>query len=312
ALELHRAASCDFDLVVFTNLTQDHLDFHLSLEDYFMAKRRLFAGGDYGRDRVALLNMDDHFGRRMKNETDLALKGFGLYRDVDYLAADVDTGPGGSRFKVVYDRGSIDIRTELRGIFNVYNCLAAVSVALEKNIDAKTIADGIVEVKGVPGRFESVDCGQGFMVIVDYAHTPDGVRNLLEASRGITSGRVISVVGCGGDRDRSKRALMGEAGASLSDLCIFTSDNPRSEDPLRIIDMMVEGVRGKISEEKYLVEADRRKAIKQAISIAGEGDTVVIAGKGHERGQIFSNSIVPFDDREVARECIEEVRLESS
>jgi UDP-N-acetylmuramoyl-L-alanyl-D-glutamate--2,6-diaminopimelate ligase len=307
ALELHRVSGCKFAIVAFTNLTQDHLDFHLSIDEYFGAKRRLFEGDDFGRGRRAVVNADDPFGERLIRETSLPVRSFGINHGADVRATDMVISASGNRFKIVHAGGTMELATRLQGKFNVYNCLAAAAVALEANIDGESIVEGLQSLVGVPGRFENIDCGQPFTALVDYAHTPDGVQNVLEACREVTRGRVIIVVGCGGDRDRSKRPLMGRVAAELSDLCIITSDNPRSEEPEAIIEMVLEGVRGEFPESRYLTVVDRRSAICRAVAEAGAGDLVVIAGKGHESGQIFSDRVIPFDDHEVLRECLQEV-----
>lgn len=307
ALDLKRVNGCRFEVVVFTNLTQDHLDFHISLEEYFGAKRRLFTGDEFGSGRKALINIDDEFGRRLLEETGLATRSFGLDWEAGIRGTDVEVSARGNKFRLEYGDESISLSTALQGRFNVYNCLAAAGVAIDLGMDAETMARGLESLTGVPGRFENIDCGQDFTVVVDYAHTPDGIRSLLEACREVTSGRVILVVGCGGDRDRSKRPLMGGVGAEMSDLCIITSDNPRSENPESIIEMILEGVRDRFAPERYMVEVDRRNAIYKAIGEARPGDLVVVAGKGHESGQIFADKVVPFDDRHMVREGLKEV-----
>jgi len=308
ALELHRASGCEFEVVVFTNLTQDHLDFHISLEDYFGAKRKLFEGEDFGPGRRAVINVDDDFGRRLFESTALRRSSFGIDSDADVRATNLKVSSSGNRFTLEYDGRSVGVATALQGRFNVYNVLSAAGACLQLGMDLEEVLPGLEGLKGVPGRFESIDCGQDFTVIVDYAHTPDGVRNLLEACAEVAEKRVILVVGCGGDRDRSKRPLMGRVGVEMSDLCIITSDNPRSEDPASIIGKILEGVRDRFPEERYEVDVDRRSAIYRAVGLAGPGDLVVIAGKGHESGQIFADRVIPFDDREVAREALREVK----
>jgi len=307
ALELHRVDCCEFDVVVFTNLTQDHLDFHISLEEYFAAKRRLFEEGEFGRGRTALVNIDDWFGKRLFQETSLPRRSFGIDSLADVRATDVEVLPSGNRFNLCYGGEEIAVKTLLQGRFNVYNCLGAAAVAIEQGIGPESIAGGLAGLAGVPGRFENIDCGQPFTALVDYAHTPDGIRNLLEACRDVTGGRVIIVVGCGGDRDQSKRPLMGRVGTELSDLCVITSDNPRGEDPEAIIEMILEGVSGRFPPDRYTVEVDRREAIARAVGMARPGDLLVVAGKGHESGQIFADRVIPFDDREVLREALREV-----
>ncbi|MHB8894876.1 MAG: UDP-N-acetylmuramoyl-L-alanyl-D-glutamate--2,6-diaminopimelate ligase [Candidatus Geothermincolia bacterium] len=308
ALELHRVGGCRFDVVAFTNLTQDHLDFHISLEEYFGAKRRLFEGDDYGASRSAVINVDDEFGKRLMRETTLPSRSFGLDPGADVRAADVAVSARGNSFELIYGETVKKLSTRLQGRFNVYNCLTAAAVGVELELDGESIERGLESLEGVPGRFENIDCGQPFTALVDYAHTPDGIRNVLEACREVTDGRVIIVVGCGGDRDRSKRPLMGGVATRMADLCIITSDNPRSEDPASVIDMVLEGVRGEFSADRYAVEVDRRAAICRAVEEANDGDLVVVAGKGHESGQIFADRVIPFDDRQVLRECLREVR----
>ncbi len=307
ALELHRVSGCRFEVVVFTNLTQDHLDFHLTLEEYFGAKRRLFEGEEFGVQRTAVINYDDQFGRRLLHETPQPTRSFGLEEKADVRASNVDVSAAGNRFDMIFGEETLPVATRLQGRFNVYNSLAAAAVAFEMRVDNESILDGLGALAGVPGRFENIDCGQPFTALVDYAHTPDGVRSLLDACREVTSGRVIIVVGCGGDRDRSKRPLVGNVATEMSDLCVITSDNPRSEDPEAIIDMILEGVRGEFPPERYTIVVDRREAIKRALSEARQGDLVVVAGKGHESGQIFPDRVIPFDDRQVVRECLKEV-----
>lgn len=312
ALELHRVDGCGFDCVVFTNLTQDHLDFHLSLEEYFGAKRKLFEGAGFGADRVALINADDEFGRRLMAETDLAVRSYAVENRADLAALNLVISPQGNSFDLRVEGENVPVSTRLQGRFNVYNCLAAAAVGLVLGADMSSVVEGLGRLEGVPGRFENIDCGQDFTALVDYAHTPDGVKSLLQACREVSRGRVIIVVGCGGDRDRSKRPRMGRVAVEMSDLCVITSDNPRGEEPESIIEMILEGVRDRFGEERYAVVADRREAIRYAVGRAEKGDLLVVAGKGHESGQIFSDGVVPFDDREVLRDCIREALGEES
>jgi len=308
ALALKRVNGVEFNFVVFTNLTQDHLDFHITIEDYFAAKKGLFLIDQFGSERVAIVNCDDEFGLKIIEETKLPVRTFGIEREADVRAKNVEVLPGGNRFLLEVGDLKSHIKTQLVGRFNVYNCLAAAACSVEMGIGMDSIENGLANLSGIPGRFEKIDCGQDFSVFVDYAHTPDGIMNLLEACREVTDGRVIIVVGCGGDRDRSKRPLMGRVAVGLSDLCIITSDNPRSEDPHEIIEMILDGVRSEFPSERYIVEVDRKDAIYKAISLARKGDVVAIAGKGHESGQIFADRIIPFDDRVVAREALKEVK----
>jgi UDP-N-acetylmuramoyl-L-alanyl-D-glutamate--2,6-diaminopimelate ligase len=294
AMSLRRADAIHFELALFTNLTQDHLDFHADMEDYFLAKRKLFEAGT----GTAIVNVDDPYGRRLAEEFDcLTFSAEGV--NADYVARDVSFDAGGAAFAMAGPAGEIAVRTGLPGHFNVANALGAFAAAAAMGIDAETAAAGLAKAARVPGRFEPIDEGQGFSVLVDYAHTPDSLQNVLRAARRLTAGRVISVFGAGGDRDRDKRPKMGRAGAELSDLAVVTSDNPRSEDPEAIVAEVVAGAgTGEVE-----VEVDRRAAIALALGRAEAGDTVVIAGKGHEQGQEFEGGRrVPFDDREVARE----------
>jgi len=291
---LKRLLGIRFAVLVFTNLSQDHLDFHGTLEDYFDAKRRLFTEPDVdGRRPPAVVNVDDEHGRRLADE----LRGLGE-GPITFGLADAEAlelTAAGARFVV----DGIPIDTKLRGRFNVENVLGAVKAARVLGIDPEQIAAGVEHVTGVPGRFEAVDEGQPFTVLVDYAHTPEALENVLREARAITAARLVCVFGCGGDRDRGKRPLMGQVVARLVDSAIVTSDNPRSEKPEAIIAEIVAGMPGEPE-----VEPDREAAIAAALERADEGDVVVIAGKGHEQGQEFADRIVPFDDREVARETL--------
>lgn len=294
AMIMGRADAIEFDLAVFTNLTQDHLDFHKDMEDYFQAKRLLFAAGP----GASVVNLDDEYGQRLAAEFDcLTYSASGSA--ADYTAVDVGFDAGGASFVVQSEFGDLSVRTALPGAFNVANALAALAGAIALGIDPDEAVAGLAGAGRVPGRFEPVDEGQDFTVLVDYAHTPDSVENVLRAARGLTAGRLIAVVGAGGDRDRAKRPLMGRAAAELADLTVITSDNPRSEKPAAIIEDVLSGIE---DQDDVLVEEDRDEAIALAIRKAEPGDTIVIAGKGHEQGQEFENGRkIPFDDREVAR-----------
>ena len=291
--ELGRLNRVRFSALVFTNLTQDHLDFHGTIERYFDAKRRLFTE----EHPPAAVNVGDPYGRRLAEELQGhdQLLTFGFADDAELRPEGLDLGPRGARFTA----GGLDLETRLRGRFNVENVLGAVAAARLLGIEDDAIARGVRELRGVPGRFEAVDEGQPFAVLVDYAHTPDSLENVLRTARDLAQNRLICVFGCGGDRDRGKRPLMGSIASELADLAIVTSDNPRSEDPDAIIGEIVAGAAGEIE-----VEPDRREAIARAIDAAQEGDVVVIAGKGHEQGQQFADRTVPFDDRDVAREAL--------
>jgi UDP-N-acetylmuramoyl-L-alanyl-D-glutamate--2,6-diaminopimelate ligase len=296
ALELHRADSIHFEASIFTNLTQDHLDFHGTMEDYFRAKRRLFT--DLGTLR-AVINVDDSYGARLADELGGPAT-FAIDKPATFRATNVSTGLSGSRFTVEGPDESVDINSPLRGRFNVYNVLGAFAASHALQVPSETAAAAVEDAGQVPGRFEPVDEGQEFAVLVDYAHTPDSLENVLQAARTLTDKRVHVVFGCGGDRDRGKRPQMGEIASRLADHVIVTSDNPRSEDPEAIIDEILAGA-------GHAVEptVDRREAIARAIAQAEAGDVVVIAGKGHEQGQEFAGAHkVPFDDATVAREVL--------
>ncbi len=293
AMALHRADAIDFEVALFTNLTQDHLDFHADMEDYFLAKRRLFEAGP----GTAIVNVDDPYGRRLAGEFEcVTFSAEGAA--ADYSAREVSFDSSGAEFTVALPAGEIAVRMGMPGHFNVANGLGAFAVAEALGVEPETAAAGLAKAARVPGRFEPVDGGQGFAVLVDYAHTPDSLENVLRAARRITEGRLIAVFGAGGDRDRDKRPKMGRAGAELADLAIVTSDNPRSEDPAAIVAEVAAGAEGPAELE---IEVDRRAAIALALGRAEPGDTVVIAGKGHEQGQEFEGGRkVPFDDRDVA------------
>jgi UDP-N-acetylmuramoyl-L-alanyl-D-glutamate--2,6-diaminopimelate ligase len=291
-LDQHRVDGVRYAVAVFTNLSQDHLDYHASMEEYFSAKARLFTPAMSER---AVVNLDNDEGRRLA-ASGLPTITYGVAHDADVRATGVETTADGVAFEV----DGVAIRSALRGSFNVENCLAAFATAAALGIDAEVAADAISGVRGVPGRVETVEAGQPFLVMVDYAHTPDSVENVLRAARPLAAGRVIVVLGCGGDRDRAKRPRMGFAATSNADLSIVTSDNPRSEDPLAIIAEITPG-----AEEgggRFVVEPDRRAAIRLAVTGAEPGDVVVIAGKGHEIYQELADRTIPFDDRVVAAE----------
>lgn len=301
ALALHRVERVRFAAAAFTNLSQDHLDFHASMEDYFNAKRSLFVPG---RVVAGAVNVDDPYGRRLAGEVDVPVLTFGLSPDADVRAEKVEMTPEGTSFVIVGPATEIEIETSLVGSFNVSNCLAAAATALQAGLDGPEVATGIASLSAVPGRFESVVAGQPFPVIVDYAHTPDSLDNVLRAARSLARGRLICVFGCGGDRDRGKRPLMGAVAATLADVIVVTSDNPRSESPEAIVGEIVEGIVGVRAAGPDAVLVDRRAAIEHALRVAVEGDVVVIAGKGHEIGQEFHDQKVPFDDRLVAAQAL--------
>jgi UDP-N-acetylmuramoyl-L-alanyl-D-glutamate--2,6-diaminopimelate ligase len=293
---LHRLDRVRFDALAFTNLSQDHLDLHRTMEEYFQAKRRLFTGA---QPPPAAVNVGGAWGRRLADELERAhrapLVTFGLDDRAEVRADGLELTPRGSRFTA----SGIAIETSLRGVFNIENVLAAVAVGLLLDLDDDAIREGIARVSEIPGRFEPIDEGQPFSVLVDYAHTPDSLETVLRAARGLTESRVLVVFGAGGDRDRGKRPAMGKVAAELADVAIVTSDNPRSEDPLAIIQDVLQGAGLDVE-----IDPDRRSAIDRAVRLAEAGDVVVIAGKGHELGQDVAGVVHPFDDRAVAREAL--------
>ncbi|MFZ0688055.1 MAG: UDP-N-acetylmuramoyl-L-alanyl-D-glutamate--2,6-diaminopimelate ligase [Terriglobales bacterium] len=310
ALEQQRIFGIPFDVAVFTNLTRDHLDYHGTMEEYFRAKRVLFEGCGTDAPRAAVLNIDDEYGRQLlkicKKKSALAFS-YGLTAG-DFHAESVETTPRGNRFQMVTPWGKIAMWSPLIGQVNVYNVLAASAAGYARECSVESIAKGIFNLASVPGRFQRVDCGQPFTVVVDYAHTDDALRNLTSLARDFVAragleGKVITLFGCGGDRDRAKRPLMGEAAGKGSDFVVLTSDNPRSEDPLAIMNDALVGLqRSQNSGAKYVLEPDRRKAIVLALQQATPGDIVLLAGKGHEKAQVTKDGPIPFDDVEVARE----------
>ncbi|MGA8428353.1 MAG: UDP-N-acetylmuramoyl-L-alanyl-D-glutamate--2,6-diaminopimelate ligase [Candidatus Sulfotelmatobacter sp.] len=309
ALAQQRVFGIPFDVAVFTNLTRDHLDYHQTIEEYFAAKRVLFEGCGTDAPRAVVTNADDEYGARLaafSKKRSSSMLQYGWSRG-DFHAEKADITPRGTRFDMITPEGKIPIFSPLIGRVNVYNILAAAAACYERKCDSAAIAGGIEKLTHVPGRFERVDCGQPFTVVVDYAHTDDALRNLTALAREFVSragakGRVITVFGCGGDRDRAKRPLMGEAAGQGSDFAVLTSDNPRSEDPLAIMNDAVVGLQK--TGVRYTTEPDRRKAIALAINEARPADIVLLAGKGHEKTHVSREGSQPFDDVAVAREAL--------
>ncbi|WAH40441.1 UDP-N-acetylmuramoyl-L-alanyl-D-glutamate--2,6-diaminopimelate ligase [Alicyclobacillus fastidiosus] len=307
ALVERRVAGVDYDVAVFTNLSQDHLDFHGTMDAYAQAKSLLFArlGNTYGEKRrdskFAVVNIDDAYAPVMMGASVATTLTYGLAETADVRASDVVLTHLGATMNVTTPFGTFPVTTGLIGRFNVYNVLAAIAVAVVEEIPVATLQAALSSYEGVPGRCERVDEGQPFGIFVDYAHTPDGLENVLSSVREFAAGRVICVVGCGGDRDKTKRPLMASAALSLSDAAIFTSDNPRTEDPERILDDMEAGLP---AGSQYRRIVDRGEAIKVAIQEARENDVVVIAGKGHEDYQIVGRTKIHFDDKEEARKAV--------
>jgi len=304
-LALARVYGLEFHTAVFTNLTRDHLDFHGTMDEYFAAKRLLFEGAGAPPPRFAAVNYDDPYGRRIGLRPGTEAFWYGLEPGAPVRAVNVEAGFEGLEMEVLFGDRKFLVRSPLPGKMNVYNILAACCAAWSYGLPPETIARGIAACRVVPGRFEKVEEGQPFLVVVDYAHTHDALRNVISVARDLSPRRVITLFGCGGDRDRTKRPLMGETAAELSDFVVFTSDNPRSEDPLAIITDALAGFEGR--EVPHLVEPDREKAIRFAVAEARPGDIVILAGKGHETYQVLRDRTIPFDDREVARRILREL-----
>ena len=308
ALDQGRVAGIEFDTAVFTNLTQDHLDYHKTMENYARAKARLFdlvsqQGTKSGK--TAVLNADDGASATMRAHTRCPIISYGVEQSADLAARDVHLAQDGMELTLVHEGAPLGhLHIGITGLFNVSNVLAATGSALAEKISAEDIVSALRAFTGVPGRFELVRAGQDFSVIVDYAHTPDGMENVLRTARAVTVGRIIAVFGCGGDRDRTKRPIMGRMAAELADVVVLTSDNPRTENPAAILDEVETGVLPVIGTKPYEKLVDRRTAIFHAVQTARAGDTVVILGKGHETYQILKDKTIHFDDRETAREAI--------
>lgn len=310
AIDLHRCDALRFQVAIFTNLTRDHLDYHLTMENYFDAKKKLFDGRLGEKPASCVINIDDDWGVKLANElkaNNQRVITFTLNREADLVAQEINVSLlKGTSFVLKTPQGERSVTSPLVGRPHVYNILSATGAALELGYDLDKIIEGIKTCVGAPGRFERVVHDGDFAVVVDYAHSDDALLNVLKTARDLTRGRIITVFGCGGDRDKSKRAPMGRVAGKYSDLVIVTSDNPRTEDPLQIISQIEVGL--KETNSPYLVISDRREAIHQAIRKAKSGDVVLIAGKGHETYQIIGNDKFHFDDREIAREALEQLK----
>jgi UDP-N-acetylmuramoyl-L-alanyl-D-glutamate--2,6-diaminopimelate ligase len=305
ALEQKRVLGIDFDVAIFTNLTRDHLDFHGTMENYFAAKQKLFVARGKQKKSAAVINIDDDFGARLSGQTNAEVElTYGLEKAARLRAAKIQLGHDGSKFTVETPERSFACRLPLIGRHNIYNALAATGAGLALGVEVVHIQAALNAVTPVPGRLESVSLGQPFGVFVDYAHTDDALKNVLATLREITKGRVLVAFGCGGNRDAGKRPKMGKIAAELADFTIITSDNPRKEEPEKIAAQIEEGFR-QVRVDAYRMELDRRRAIHEIIAEARDGDTVLIAGKGHETYQEFEDTVVPFDDRAHAREALE-------
>jgi UDP-N-acetylmuramoyl-L-alanyl-D-glutamate--2,6-diaminopimelate ligase len=307
SLALKRVFGIRFAVGVFMNLTHDHLDFHKNMEEYFLAKQRLFSAENGNRIEFAVINVDDAYGRRLASETRCSVLRFGFREPADIRALEYRSTADRMELALDTPAGRVQFQLRLIGRPNAYNVMAATGAALCLGLDLKTIRSGIEALKGVPGRIETIDAGQDFTVIVDYAHSPDSLDNLLQTVTQLPHKRIITVFGCGGDRDKTKRPVMGEIAAGASDLVIATSDNPRSEDPLEILKEIETGLRK--GPAPFKIEPDRRLAIESAISMASTGDVVVLAGKGHEDYQIIGSRTIEFDDRILALELIRKRRI---
>lgn len=308
ALEQERVYGVPYDAAIFTNLTRDHLDYHLTMEKYFESKAILFQGSGTEPPRAAIINIEDEYGKRLiklcKKQQEVLTYGIG---SGDFHAAEISIESNGTKFTLVAPTGNYPIWSPLLGRVNIYNLLAAAAAAYARNVEPKAIADAAYQLDRVDGRFQRVDVGQPFSVVVDYAHTDDALRNLTAVARDFLAqrgggGSIITVFGCGGDRDRTKRPLMGEAAGAGSNFVILTSDNPRSENPIGIMNDALAGLQR--SGTKYVLEPERRKAIALAIDEANAGDIVLIAGKGHEKVQVTATGAVPFDDVEEAEKAL--------
>ncbi|GAA2410170.1 UDP-N-acetylmuramoyl-L-alanyl-D-glutamate--2,6-diaminopimelate ligase [Streptomyces coeruleofuscus] len=310
ALVLGRVDGCVFDIGVFTNLSPEHMEFHSDMEDYFQAKAQLFTPK---RGKLGVVNVDDEYGRRLAKEATVPVVTYSAegHPDADWRAEDVEVGRLDSTFTVIGPKGErISAKSPLPGPFNVANTLAAIVALAVAGLDPQAAADGVAAVPGVPGRLERVDAGQPYLAVVDYAHKTDAVESVLRALRKVTEGKLHIVLGCGGDRDRTKREPMGAAAARLADTAVLTSDNPRGEDPLAILATMLQGAASVPAHERgeVAVFEDRAAAIAAAVARAEPGDTVLVAGKGHEQGQDIAGVVRPFDDRQVLREAIQKTQ----
>lgn len=307
ALDQERVAGIEFDTAVFTNLTQDHLDYHKTLENYKRAKAKLFDHvSEMGkkRSKTAVINIDDAASKTMLAHAKCKHLTYAIEKKADLMASDVHVHAAGMEMTLTHERlGARHIHLQITGIFNVYNVMSAVGAALAEHIEPAVIERALTDFTSVPGRFELVKTGAPFAIVVDYAHTPDGVKNVLETARKIAKKRIIAVFGCGGDRDKTKRPIMGRLAAELADVVIATSDNPRTEPPRIILDEVEAGVEEKIAGKHHEKIIDRREAIFRAAELAEEGDIIAILGKGHEDYQILKDKTIHFDDREVAREA---------
>lgn len=311
-LSLDRVLGCDFRTGIFTNLTQDHLDYHHSMDLYQEAKGLLFSrmGNSFHPDpskrKFAILNADDPVSEAYKKLTSAQVITYGIINDADIMAKNIALNSTGTNFDLISYKGDFPVSMKMVGTFNVYNALAAIAAALVEDIPTESIQLGLKKLKMVRGRMEIIDAKQDFLLLVDYAHTPDGLDKALSTLNEFAEKRIITVFGCGGDRDRTKRPIMGRIAAEYSDVVIVTSDNPRSEDPIGILKDIEKGIKEKSDSLLYELQVDRKLAIKRAVELAQEGDIIIIAGKGHETYQIINRTTFHFDDADVAREALRE------
>lgn len=312
ALDLHRTQGAEYDVGIFTNLSQDHLDFHETLEAYFSAKSKLFANltrNSSKAKKLSVINFDDSHGLQMAASSSAPVFSYGVDQHAQVCAKDIEVTNKGVRYRVKTPQGEAVLALNLTGKFNIYNSLAAITACLWEGVSLSTIKAGLEQVLGVAGRFELVDAGQDFAVIVDYAHTPDSLENVLQTAKGFAKGRLLLVFGAGGDRDRKKRPLMGKTAAKYSDYLLVTSDNPRSEDPEQICQDVAAGIlEVGFPKEKYEIVVSRRAAISRGVQLAQPGDILIIAGKGHETYQEFKGKTIHFDDKEEALQALKELR----
>jgi UDP-N-acetylmuramoyl-L-alanyl-D-glutamate--2,6-diaminopimelate ligase len=313
ALALNRVAGCEFDVGIFTNMTRDHLDFHVTFEKYLEAKTKLFqllgSKEQQKKGKTAIINADDKAAAFILERTVCKKIIYGIEHKVDLQAKNTKILANGAQFEVVGPFGTMPLQLKITGLFNVYNVLSAVGAALAEGIEAHIIKTALEKFESVSGRFELVDVGQSFSVIVDYAHTPDGLENILKTAQQIAEKRIIVVFGCGGDRDKTKRPIMGQLAVQYGNIVIATSDNPRTEDPESILNEVEIGIKEALTQGKiYEKIIDRRQAIERALHLAEAGDIVIIAGKGHENYQILKDRTITFDDKEVAKAIIKEMR----
>ncbi|MCF8010636.1 MAG: UDP-N-acetylmuramoyl-L-alanyl-D-glutamate--2,6-diaminopimelate ligase [Clostridiales bacterium] len=306
ALALKRVSGCSFDVGVFTNITQDHLDFHEDMQDYLSAKQKLFACS-----KISVINADSEYAAQIIDSCSNQVITYGIDSSADIIAEDIEITPHGVFFIIKSDRDSACVHLQMTGKFNVYNALAAFAAGKAEDIDFSVIKNALEKIQGVPGRFQLINRGQDFGIIIDYAHTPDGLQNIFYTAGEFVKGRLITVFGCGGDRDSTKRPVMGKIGAEFSDVLIVTSDNPRTEDPEKIISDVVEGIK-EMGNANYIIITDRRSAINYAVDTAESGDVIIIAGKGHEDYQEINGQRFHFDDHEEVIKALNKTGGESS